>query len=102
MWRSCRSCCASPERLEAGVNPEHVTASGSLPPGFPPVEVGGELYWGGGLLIQHAVAMYGRLLSARQSLDLSGRRISSARSIISEVPDENGLNPQQKYGSRSA
>jgi len=28
---------------------EHVMASGALPPGFPPVRVGGELYWDGGL-----------------------------------------------------
>ncbi len=30
--------------------PEHVMASGALPPGFPPVEVEGELYWDGGLV----------------------------------------------------
>jgi NTE family protein len=28
---------------------EHVMASGALPPGFPPVRIGGELYWDGGL-----------------------------------------------------
>ncbi len=28
---------------------DHVRASGSLPPGFPPVRVDGELYWDGGL-----------------------------------------------------
>ncbi|MEN3293255.1 MAG: hypothetical protein V7642_2508 [Burkholderiales bacterium] len=31
------------------INIEHILASGSLPPGFPPVRVGGELYWDGGL-----------------------------------------------------
>ena len=29
--------------------PEHVMASGSLPPGFPPTEIEGEHYWDGGL-----------------------------------------------------
>ena len=29
---------------------EHIMASGALPPGFPPVEVDGHLYWDGGLL----------------------------------------------------
>jgi len=29
---------------------EHVMASGALPPGFPAVEVDGELYWDGGLI----------------------------------------------------
>jgi NTE family protein len=30
------------------IGPEHVMASGSLPPGFPAVEADGELYWDGG------------------------------------------------------
>jgi len=31
------------------IGPAHVRASGSLPPGFPPVRIDGELYWDGGL-----------------------------------------------------
>lgn len=30
--------------------PEHVMASGALPPGFPPVEIDGEIYWDGGIV----------------------------------------------------
>jgi NTE family protein len=29
---------------------DHVMASGSLPPGFPPVEINGEYYWDGGIM----------------------------------------------------
>jgi NTE family protein len=32
------------------ITPEHVLASGSLPPGFPATEVDGEYYWDGGLV----------------------------------------------------
>jgi NTE family protein len=32
------------------IGPEHVMASGALPPGFPPVEVDGEFYWDGGVV----------------------------------------------------
>jgi NTE family protein len=32
------------------IRPEHVMASGSLPPGFPSVEIEGEYYWDGGLV----------------------------------------------------
>jgi NTE family protein len=32
------------------IRPEHVMASGSLPPGFPAVEIEGEHYWDGGLV----------------------------------------------------
>lgn len=32
------------------IGPEHVMASGALPPGFPPVVIDGEPYWDGGLV----------------------------------------------------
>src|SRR5208282_1684168 len=32
------------------IRPEHVMASGALPPGFPPVAIEGEHYWDGGLV----------------------------------------------------
>jgi NTE family protein len=35
---------------EITIRPEHVMASGALPPGFPPVEIDGEQYWDGGLV----------------------------------------------------
>jgi NTE family protein len=32
------------------IRPEHVKASGALPPGFPPVKIDGEIYWDGGIV----------------------------------------------------
>jgi NTE family protein len=32
------------------IRPEHIMASGALPPGLPPVEIDGEFYWDGGLV----------------------------------------------------
>jgi NTE family protein len=32
------------------IKPEHVMASGALPPGFPAIEIAGEHYWDGGLV----------------------------------------------------
>ena len=32
------------------IKPAHIMASGALPPGFPPVEIDGEIYWDGGLV----------------------------------------------------
>jgi NTE family protein len=32
------------------IKPEHIIASGSLPPGFPATEIDGEYYWDGGLV----------------------------------------------------
>jgi NTE family protein len=38
------------DNQEQIIRPEHVIASGALPPGFPAVEIEGEHYWDGGLI----------------------------------------------------
>lgn len=38
------------DNAEIEIRPEHVMASGALPPGFPSVEIDGEHYWDGGLV----------------------------------------------------
>lgn len=32
------------------ITPEHIMASGALPPGFPPVQIGDDYFWDGGLI----------------------------------------------------
>ena len=38
------------DNTEMRITPEHIMASGALPPGLPAVEVDGEAYWDGGLV----------------------------------------------------
>lgn len=38
------------DNMTQRIGPEHIMASGALPPGFPPVEIDGEFYWDGGLV----------------------------------------------------
>ena len=38
------------DNMHARIGPEHVMASGALPPGFPAIEVDGEFYWDGGVV----------------------------------------------------
>jgi NTE family protein len=38
------------DNISERIGPEHIMASGALPPGFPPVEIDGEFYWDGGLV----------------------------------------------------
>jgi NTE family protein len=38
------------DNRERTIGPEHIMASGALPPGFPPIEIDGEWYWDGGLV----------------------------------------------------
>lgn len=49
------------------IRPEHVMASGALPPAFPPVEIDGELYWDGGL-VSNTPLQY--VLDQEQTCDL--------------------------------
>jgi NTE family protein len=52
------------DNAETEIRPEHVLASGALPPGFPSVEIDGEHYWDGGLVsntpLQHVIEYYPR------------------------------------------
>src|SRR3984893_213189 len=52
------------DNAEIEIRPEHVLASGALPPGFPFVEIDGEHYWDGGLVsntpLQHVIEYYPR------------------------------------------
>lgn len=47
------------DNTEREIGPEHVMASGALPPGFPPVEIAGRHYWDGGVVsntpLQHVL-----------------------------------------------
>jgi NTE family protein len=38
------------DNTQMTLGPEHILASGSLPPGFPPVSIKGKLYWDGGIV----------------------------------------------------
>lgn len=38
------------DSMHEKIVPEHIMASGALPPGFPPIEIDGKLYWDGGIV----------------------------------------------------
>jgi NTE family protein len=38
------------DNRERRIGPEHIMASGALPPGFPPIVIDGEPYWDGGIV----------------------------------------------------
>ena len=38
------------DNFKQEIGPDHIMASGALPPGFPPVEIDGQHYWDGGLV----------------------------------------------------
>ena len=59
---------------EITIRPEHVMASGALPPGFPAIEIAGEHYWDGGLVsntpLQYVLDHYPRRSRLTFQVDL--------------------------------
>jgi len=62
------------ENAHRRIGPEHIMASGALPPGFPAVEIDGELYWDGGLVsntpLQYVLESYPRHSTLAFQVDL--------------------------------
>jgi NTE family protein len=94
------------------IEPEHIMASGALPPGFPPVMIDGEPYWDGGIVsntpLQYVLdERNGRpllvfqvdLFSAR---GLMPRTLAKPRSAgrTSAIPAVPGSTPTCRSGSR--
>jgi NTE family protein len=64
------------------IRPEHVLASGALPPGFPAVEIEGEYYWDGGLVSNTPLQWVMESKPRRDTLAFqvdSGTRVASSR-----------------------
>ncbi|QBR71635.1 hypothetical protein CU048_10490 [Beijerinckiaceae bacterium] len=68
------------------IGPEHVMASGSLPPGLPATEIQGEQYWDGGLVsntpLQWVLADRPRLHTLAFQVDLWSARGQLPRNLI--------------------
>jgi NTE family protein len=62
------------DNAQMTIRPEHVMASGALPPGFPAVEIDGEYYWDGGLVsntpLQYVLECIPRLSRLTFQVDL--------------------------------
>jgi NTE family protein len=82
------------DNTEMTIRPEHVMASGALPPGFPPVEIDGECYWDGGLVsntpLQYVVEHIPRRSRLTFQVDLfhaSGRQPTDLEEVSEREKD---------------
>jgi len=83
------------------IRPEHVMASGALPPGFPPVEIDGELYWDGGLF-SNTPLQYMVDYSPRRSRLIFQVDVFQARGHVPTNLDEvNEREKDLRYSSRT-
>jgi NTE family protein len=83
------------------IRPEHVMASGALPPGFPAVEIEGELYWDGGVVsntpLQWVVAGETRQDTLAFQVDLWSAR----GDVPHDMPEVMARQKEIQYSSRT-
>ena len=83
------------------IGPEHIMASGALPPGFPAVEIEGELYWDGGLVsntpLQWVLESADRRDTLAFQVDLWSARGAVPRTLVEVVTRQKEI----QYSSRT-
>jgi NTE family protein len=83
------------------IGPEHVMASGALPPGFPAIEIEGEHYWDGGLVsntpLQWVVNAEARRDTLAFQVDLWNARGEFPRNMFEVITREKEI----RYSSRT-
>ena len=83
------------------LRPEHIMASGALPPGFPPVVIDGEPYWDGGLVsntpLQHVLDVADRCDMTIYQVDLFHARGAMPKDLSEVLQREKDI----RYSSRT-
>ncbi len=83
------------------ITPEHVMASGALPPAFPAVKIGTDFFWDGGIVsntpLQHLLAQDDDINSLVFQVDL----FSSAGDLPRDIRDVMGRHKDIMYSSRT-
>ncbi|MGO8740522.1 DUF3734 domain-containing protein [Rhodoblastus sp.] len=83
------------------IGPEHVMASGALPPGFPAIEIGGEEFWDGGLVsntpLQYVVEQVPRRSRLIFQVDLFAARGRAPKTLGEVAEREKDI----RYSSRT-
>lgn len=86
---------------EQPLGPEHVIASGALPPAFPAVEIDGEHYWDGGVVsntpLQYVLSDTPRADTLALQVDLWSARGELPRSILDVLERQKDI----QYSSRT-
>ena len=89
------------DNRERRIGPEHIMASGALPPGFPAVMVDGRAYWDGGLVsntpLQHVVEHIGGNAATIFQIDLFNARGAVPRTLAQVADREKDI----RFSSRT-
>lgn len=89
------------------LRPEHIMASGALPPAFPAIEINGEHWWDGGIVsntpLEHVLAAEPRRDSLILQVDLWSARGSLPNTIMDVLEREKDIrfSSRTRYGTDS-
>jgi NTE family protein len=83
------------------IRPEHVMASGALPPGFPAIEIDGEHYWDGGLVSNTPLRQILETLPRRSTLAFQVDLFSSRGSVPKDLGAVSEREKDIRYSSRT-
>jgi NTE family protein len=84
------------------LRPEHIMASGALPPGLPPIEIDGEPYWDGGLVSNTPLQYVLELSGPRDDTLIFQVDLFSARGEVPETLFDVGQREKEiRYSSRT-
>src|SRR5215471_1714619 len=83
------------------IRPEHIMASGALPPGCPPIEVDGELYWDGGLVSNTPLQWVVSGDTRQDTLTFQVDLWSSRGQLPSDLNDVSSRQKEIQYSSRT-
>ena len=83
------------------IRPEHVMASGALPPGFPAVEIEGERYWDGGLVSNTPLEWVVKSEPKRDTLAFQVDLWSASGEFPRNLPEVTTRQKEIQYSSRT-
>jgi len=86
---------------ERRLGPEHIMASGALPPGFPPVMIDGEYYWDGGLVSNTPLQYVLDACPAPTSLVFQVDLFSSRGKVPRTLPEADERAKDIRFSSRT-
>ncbi|HET7488872.1 MAG TPA: patatin-like phospholipase family protein [Acidimicrobiales bacterium] len=92
----------SPSHKKVTIGPEHVLASGSLPPGFPFTMVDGEPYWDGGVVSNTPLDAIVQDLPAERTLVFMIDLWNAAGRVPATIDEVLWRQKQIQYASRTA
>ena len=83
------------------IRPEHIMASGALPPGFPPIEIEGEYYWDGGLVSNTPLQWVLECPERRDTLAFQVDLWNSRGAVPRTLPEVMTRQKEIQYSSRT-